>query len=210
MIVAMTTMPAPQRRYTIEEYLEFEERARDKHEYRDGEIKMMSGGTYSQSLINANLMRALGNRLAGAPCRPVDSNLRVRVGERSSYVYPDVSVICGPPVFDPNDPKQTTVLNPKAVFETLSDSTESYDRGEKFLMYRDVDSLEEYVLVSQHCPRVETFTKQPDGSWRIERAVEGLERSAPITCLGIELPLIEVYKDVTFPATGGNPPAAPS
>lgn len=204
------TMPLTSRRYTVQEYLAFEETARDRHEFHDGEVRMMSGGTYSQSLINANLMRVLGNKLTDTPCRPVDCNLRLRIGRPSSYVYPDVSVICGQPAFDLNDTKQTTVLNPKVVFETLSDSTESYDRGEKFLMYREVDSLEEYVLVSQHTVRVETFTRLPDGLWRIERAVEGIDRSVRIASLGIALPLAEIYRDVTFPADESLSPASSS
>jgi Uma2 family endonuclease len=204
------TMPVTSRRLTVQEYFAFEETARDRHEFHDGEIRMMSGGTYSQALINANLISLLRTKLSGTPCRPIDSNLRHRVGSRSNYVYPDVSVIRGPPAFDPNDSKQTTVLNPKVVFETLSDSTESYDRGEKFLMYRDVDSLDEYVLITQHVARVETFTRLPDGLWRIERAVEGIDRSVRIASLGIELLLTEIYRDVMFPAGNSPSPATPS
>ena len=203
-IIKVMTMPVAQRRYTIQEYLAFEEGATDKHEFHDGEIRMMSGGTYSQAVINANLIRALGNRLESGPCRAVDSNLRVRIGTRADYVYPDVSVICGQPSFDPDDRKQTTVLNPRLVIETLSDSTESYDRGEKFLLYREIDSLEEYRLVSQHIPRVETFTRQPDGTWRIERAVSGLETSVRLMSLNLEVPLREIYRGVVFTAAEGR------
>lgn len=176
-----------------------EEKAADRHEYHDGELRMMSGGTYSHSIINANLIRSLGNRLEGAPCRVFESNMRLRIGTREKFVYSDAGVVCGGPMFDPADENRTTILNPRVVMEVLSDSTESYDRGEKFIFYREIGSLEEYVLVSQHVPRVETFTRQPDGSWKIERAVQGLDASARITCLQIEIPLSEIYQGVVFP-----------
>src|SRR4051812_41215803 len=142
------TMPVVKRRYTIEEYLHFEESAVDRHEFHDGEILAMSGGTYEHSIINANVIAAVGSRLRGGPCRVAESNLRVRIGMLSKYVYPDMSIICGPPEFDPSDPKRTTVLNPRVIVEVLSESTENYDRSGKFILYRMVESHEEYVLVS--------------------------------------------------------------
>ena len=95
------TMPAAKPRYTVEEYLRMEESAVDRHEFHDGEILAMSGGTHEHSLINVNVTSALKNRLRGGPCRVAESNLRVRIGTLSKYVYPDASVICGPPAFDP-------------------------------------------------------------------------------------------------------------
>jgi Uma2 family endonuclease len=179
--------------------------ARDRHEFHDGVVRMMAGGTYSHSIINANLIAELAQRLRGGPCRVAESNLRIRIKTRKDFVYPDASIICGGPSFDPDDKNQTTILNPRVVFEVLSDSTESYDRGDKFMLYREILSLEEYVLVSQHVARVETFTRQPDGLWRIEKTFEGLDAIARIACLNVEVTLREIYRDVAFPpATDGD------
>ena len=97
------TMPLAKRRFSIEEYLRMEEKAVDRHEYHDGEIRMMSGGTYSHSIINANLIRSLGNHLEGMPCPVFESNMRLRIGMRAKYLYPDAGVVCGEPTFDPKN-----------------------------------------------------------------------------------------------------------
>jgi Uma2 family endonuclease len=199
------TMPVAKRRYTVEEYLKMEATAVDRHEYHDGEILAMSGGTYEHSLINVNVTSSLKGLLRGGPCRVAESNLRVRIGMLSKYVYPDASVICGPPVFDPADPKRTTVLNPRVVIEVLSESTESYDRSGKFMLYRMVESHEEYVLISTTQPLVETFRRQEDGSWKVAAYVEGLDGIVEIKALDLRWPLAEIYDGITFPP----PPPAP-
>jgi Uma2 family endonuclease len=102
----------------------------------------------------------------------------------SKYVYPDASVICGAPAFDPSDPKRTTVLNPRVIIEVLSDSTENYDRSGKFMLYRMVESHEEYVLISTQRPLVETFSRQTDGAWQIGPYFEGLDAVAELKSLG--------------------------
>ena len=190
-------LPAEKHRYTIAEYLALEEKAQERHEFHDGEILMMSGGTYRHSAICSNLNRFLGNRLDGKPSRPLDSNMRVRIAAQSKYLYPDTSVLCGPPAFDPDDPKETTILNPRIVFEVLSDSTESYDRGAKFQMYRQIPSLEEYVLVSQSGPLVETFLRQPAGGWLLQ-TWKDLQSAASLQSVQIDLPLSEIYFGVDF------------
>ena len=137
------TMPAEKHRYTIAEYFALEEHATDRHEYHDGEILAMSGGTYRHSRINTNLLVAFGTRLRNSPCEPLDSNMRIRILGRASYVYPDISIVCGGPEFDVDDPNQTTITNPRIVVEVLSDSTERFDRGRKFDLYRQAPSLQE-------------------------------------------------------------------
>lgn len=196
------TMPQPQtRRYTVAEYVRFEERSNRKHEFHDGEILAMSGGSFNHGLIATNFNREIGIRLKGNPCRVVDSNVRISTPRR--MYYPDGSVICGPPEFDPRDPSRQSVTNPRVIIEVLSPSTESYDRGEKFDHYGDLASLEEYILVAQDRPRVETLLRQPDGSWNLSPFV-GLEATALIRTLRIEVPLAEIYSGVVFP-----PPAPP-
>jgi Uma2 family endonuclease len=191
------TVPVEKRRYTIAEYLAMEEKATDRHEFHDGEILAMSGGTYSHSCIVSNLNRFLGNRLEGKPCRPLDSNMRVRIPRSAIYVYPDTSIVCGGPQFDVDDPNQTTITNPRVVIEVLSDSTERYDRGEKFRLYREITSLEEYVLVSQHEPLVETYLRQPEGAWLLN-PIKGAESSLLLRSLQISIPLAEIYAGVEF------------
>lgn len=174
-----------------------EEKAEVKHEFHRGEILAMSGGTYEQSRITANVVGELRNRLKGSPCFVLESNMRVRIPREDRGVYPDATVVCGKPQFDPEDPKRTTILNPRVVVEVLSESTESYDRGDKFTAYRELPSLEEYVLVSQNRPQIEAFLRQPEGLW-LFATWQGLDAVAKLRCLQIDLPLTEVYEGLSF------------
>lgn len=122
-------------------YFEAEAAAVDRHEYHDGEVLMMAGGTYIHSVIITNTLVAVQTRLKGKPCRASEANTRVSPRPGLSYVYPDLTVVCGPPKFDPADNRQTTVLNPADVVEVVSPSTEAYDRGGKFTIYRDCPTL---------------------------------------------------------------------
>jgi Uma2 family endonuclease len=194
----MTSHAGNTSRYSIEEYLRLDAEAVEKHEYRDGEIIAMAGGSFEHSLIIANLIREVGNRLKGGPCRVFESNLRVRLARSTLYTYPDVSVICGEPQFAPEDRNRTTVVNPRVVIEVLSPSTEAYDRGEKFRRYLMLESLQEYVLLSQHTPLMETYFRGGEGTWLFTPAA-GLDAVGKLRSLDIELPLTEVYAGVQFP-----------
>ena len=149
---------------TPEEYLAFERASDEKHEYVDGEIFAMSGGTYEHSLLATGIARELGNALGDRPCDVHGSDMKIRIVATNRFFYSDVSVVCGSPVFA--DDARDSVLNPKVIVEVLSDSTERYDRGEKFAHYRRIDALQDYVLVSQTEPLIEHFSRQADGSWR--------------------------------------------
>lgn len=184
--------------FTIAEYLRFEAEAKQRHEYRKGQIVATAGGTPEHSLIIANIIGELRNRLKGKPCRVYDSNLRVHVPRTPLYTYPDVSVVCGDTQFDPQDPKRTTATNPRLIVEVVSNSTEVDDRGDKFRRYLSLESLEEYVLVSQVVPWVETFSRLGDGSWRFTTA-SGLERHVNLTSIQVEVPLSEIYAGIQFP-----------
>lgn len=184
--------------FTVEEYLRLEADSVEKHEYRGGEIIAMAGGSPEHSLITANLIGELRQRLKGKPCRVYDSNLRVRIPGTTSYAYPDLSVICGPAQFDPQDRNRVTATNPKVVIEVLTPSTEADDRGEKFRHYLALPSLEEYVLVSQLAPRVESYHRREDGTWLFAVA-EGADAAARFRSLGVEVPFTEVYAGVEFP-----------
>lgn len=188
------------RRMTYAEYLVFEETSEQKHEFHDGEVLAMSGGTESHSLVTVNTMAAIHSRLRGSECRIYEGNMRVAIKSRSRYVYPDSSVVCGERKFDPDDPNRTTLLNPTLVIETLSKSTANYDRGEKFEAYREIESMREYVLIAQGRPHVESFFRDETGRWIIS-SWHGMDEVAALRSVNVELPLAEVYLDVEFPST---------
>lgn len=184
-------------RYTPEEYLRAEQEATEKHEYYHGEIFAMAGGSPQHARISASVARRIGNKLDGTDCGVFDSNLRVRIPRTTLYCYPDISVVCGPLQFDPLDVRKQTVLNPKLLVEVLSPGTESWDRGGKFENYQLIESLQEYVIVSSDSPRIEVYTRQPDGPW-LYAATSGLEAVARLRSIGVDLAHAEVYAGAEF------------
>ena len=184
--------PPPKRKLSPTEYLAFERASEQKHEYVDGEIFAMSGGTFAHSNVAVNLGSALRTALAGRRCAVLNSDMRIKIPATGRYVYPDGSVVCGGREFE--DSTQDTLLNPSLVVEVLSDSTEAYDRGAKFAQYRTVPSLREYVLASQKAPHIEVFSRQPDGSWVLREFGPG--ESAALPSLGCTIAVDEVYRDV--------------
>jgi len=190
-------LPQRVRRLTRAEYLDIERVAAYRSEYFDGEMFAMAGGSPRHSLISANLIRELGNRLKWRPCAACESNLRILVSATGLYTYPDASVVCGPLEFE--DPRRDTVLNPTLLVEVLSESTEAYDRGKKFSHYRQFPSLREYLLVSQEEAKIERFLRNDDGTWTLTEAA-GLAATLPLPSLGIEIGLEEVFDKVDFSA----------
>lgn len=162
-------------RMTYAEYLLLEQRSDEKHEYLDGEIFAMAGGTPEHAALAMAIGRELGNALKGKPCRVFSSDLRIRIRSASACTYPDVAVVCGKLELDGDD--QNSVLNPVLLVEVLSDATEAHDRGDKAMRYRQIASLREYVMVSHRAPRVEVHRRTPQGTWEIfdYRAGEALE-----------------------------------
>jgi Uma2 family endonuclease len=193
----MTAAPQPPRRYTIQEYLRMEYDAVQRHEYYDGEIVAMAGGTPSHSLIISNIIREVGLRLKGTGCRIYEGNLRVRVPNTKLYIYPDATVICGATQHDPEDTKRQTVTNPKLIVEVLSPSTEHVDYGPKFRRYLECPTLDEYVLVTQDQPHVQSYFRQPEGRWPFTPVMK-IEETITLRSLEIELPLSEIYAGVEF------------
>lgn len=181
--------------YTPEQYLEIERRAAFKSEYYAGQMFAMAGASREHNVITGNVIRRLGNALDGRPCETYPSDMKVLVSASGLYTYPDVSVACGEPQF--LDRQGDVLLNPLVIVEVLSDSTEAYDRGAKFALYQRIESLQEYVLVSQDRARVERYVRQPGGQWLYSRT-DGLEAEVPLDALGCRLPLAEVYARVQF------------
>ena len=193
---------APERaeRLTVAEYLDAEAVAAERHEYFDGRVVAMAGGTAEHSLITGNLIREAGNAIRRGQrkgCRVYDSNLKVRVSSVNRFYYPDAFIVCGDLEHPPDDRRRTSITNPQVIFEVLSDSTEERDRSNKFDHYVRLPSLREYVLVGQHQPVVQVFLRQDDGTWRLTFH-RGLEAQAHLASLNIDLALAEVYADVTF------------
>ena len=190
-------MAAPEtlRRLSEGEYLEIERAAEFKSEFFGGEVFAMAGGTFRHSLISTNLAGELRTQLKGHHCTPYNSDLRVKIAATGLLTYPDVSVICGAPEF--LDGIEDTVLNPTLLAEVLSDSTEAYDRGKKFEHYRQIGTLRGYLLVSQKEPRIEQFSRQPDGRWLLIEAA-GLDATLEVPSLHITLSLAEVFAKVNF------------
>ena len=201
-------MGLPQRvaSFAPAEYLRRERAAEYRSEYYAGEIFAMAGGSPRHSLIKINIGAMLRDRLLKQPCTPYNSDLRIRV-PTGLYTYPDVSVICGELEFD--DEFKDTILNPTVLVEVLSPTTEAYDRGKKFDHYRRIESLREYVLVSQDEPRVERFLRNDDGTWTLAIA-SGLTESITLPSIGVTLPLSEVFIKVDFTADEVAAPPPPA
>ena len=182
------------------EYYRLERAAEHKSEYFEGEIFAMAGGTVRHSLLKTNTTACLHGALKkrGGGCNTYDSDLRVRIPDTGLRTYPDATVICGEPEIDPEDSDGETVINPTLIIEVLSDSTERYDRGTKFKHYQTIESLCQYVLVSQDQARVETYLRQSDGTW-VYAEMHGLDAIVPISALGVSLPMAELYAGVVFP-----------
>lgn len=188
--------------YTPEEYLALERNAEFKSEYLDGRIVAMSGVTFAHGSIVLNMGAALHSRLRGGPCRAVASDLRVQIEGGRRYTYPDLVAVCGEPRFI--DGMLDTLMNPALVVEVLSPTTEAYDRGEKFLHYRTIESLQEYVLVAQDRVLVERFVRSGE-FWTLSTFTD-LDQSLELASVGCAIPVREIYENVTLPSSA---PAIP-
>jgi len=186
---------APTRRLTAEEYLAFERQAEARHEFVNGQIVAMAGGTVRHAIICDNLVALMRSKLRGTGCQSFSASLRVKIETTGNYTYPDLSIVCGK--LQMEDARQDNLLNPRLIVEVLSPSTERHDRGWKFKNYQLIATFEEYVLVSQDEPRVERFLRQGDVGWLMTH-VEGLDKSVQFESLGCELPLREIYEGVEF------------
>ncbi len=176
---------------TYAEYLAAEAVSEVKHEYLAGQVWAMAGGTPEHGILAARIIILLGGIIQNRPCSILTSDVRIRVEATDLSTYPDVSVVCGPLERSPQDPHAIT--NPVLVVEVLSDSTEAYDRGDKAAYYRRIPSLREYLLVSQHRPRLELFRRDSDDRWSFYEAGPG--NSLQLSTLDGRLYTDEVYRD---------------
>ena len=177
-----------------EEYLALERKAEYKSEYVDGEMFAMAGGSERHNLIVANIIAGLHNQLVGSPCRVYPGDLKVRAPKPRFFFYPDVSVVCGETKF--HDEHKDVVLNPAVIFEVLSEGTATFDRGQKFLGYQQLDTLAEYIMVSQDGVLVEHYVRQESGSW-IYTKLSGLDASLVLPSIECQLELSFIYNNAT-------------
>lgn len=184
-----------QRYYTPEEYLELEEAAEYKNEYRDGQIVPMTGASINHNRIVGNFYAALKYALRGQNYEVFTSDLRLWIPRYRLYFYPDVMVIEGDPVFDGT--RTDTITNPRAIAEVLSKSTKNYDRAEKFEYYRSIPEFREYILIDQYKFHIEHFAKTPDGKWLLTE-YESSEAMLALASLELQIPLKEIYDRVNF------------
>jgi Uma2 family endonuclease len=201
---------AEKRYYAPEEYLSLERTAPYKSEYFRGELFAMSGVSREHNLITGNVYRAISSQLQDRPCEVFIADMRVKVSPTGLYTYPDVAVACEEPRFE--DDEVDTLLNPTLIVEVLSPSTERYDRGKKFAHYQRVESLKEYVLVSQDAVLVERFLRQDEG-WLLT-VYRRRDDLLPLESVGVEVSLRAVYARVDVPegeeGLGHGPPSEPA
>ncbi|HEX2201727.1 MAG TPA: Uma2 family endonuclease [Longimicrobium sp.] len=178
--------------YTPEEYLALERGADHRSEYIHGRIYAMAGASRRHNLIVLSLGSEIRAALRGRPCEVYANDMRVKVVATDFYTYPDVVAVCGTPEVE--DRHGDTLLNPSLIIEVLSDSTERYDRGETFAHYRRLESLREYVLVSQDEVRVQRYVR--DGERWVFSEIDDLGRVLPLESIDCTIPLREVYAGV--------------
>lgn len=180
-------------RYTFAGYLALEAMSPVKHEFLDGHVWAMAGGTPGHAAIAASITGLLWGVLRNQPCRVFSSDLRVRVEATGLATYPDITVVCGILETDPEDPAGNTATNPTLLVEVLSPSTENYDRGEKLAHYKRIASLREILLVAHDERRLELWSRTADGGWTLE-VVRG-DGVVRLGSLGCEIDVGEVYRN---------------
>ena len=192
--------PAVKSTFTIGEYLEREKASLVKHEYHEGEIFAMAGGTPRHSIIISNVGGELRSALKGKSCIAHSSETQIATSRRR-FVYADSLVICGP--FMSFEENPLAASNPVVIVEVLSESTSAYDRGTKFMRYRQIPSFREYVLIEQRFPQVEVFFKTESGLWNIS-SYEDLSDEVELQSLDIRIPMSELYVNTEFDAPSGE------
>jgi Uma2 family endonuclease len=197
-------LPKLKPQYTVDDYLRIERAAKERHEYLDGVIYAMAGESLNHGKVSMNVAASFHSQLKGTPCQTLTKDTKVRSGptltagetSRVLFSYPDIVVVCG----EPNclDAKTDVILNPTAIAEVLSASTEAFDRGEKFDRYQSWNpTLKDYLLISQDQPRIEHFTREADRSWSYHRYT-GLDSAVAISSISCTLKLADVYDRVVF------------
>ncbi len=188
---------APPKRYTLEEYLALEEQAEFKSEFHDGEVVPMAGGSFNHNTLALNIAAFLKYALRGKGYKLFSGDVKVWIAKYQKMTYPDVMAIAGEPI--PYNNRTDTLTNPCLIVEILSQSTEAYDRTDKFRLYRALDSLQEYVMVDQYSLEVQHYIKTDQGFWQY-RVYESLEDVIAFGSIDIEMGLGEIYEGISWDA----------
>lgn len=195
---AIEKLPQTEKRYyTPEEYLALEETAIDKSEYHDGEIIPMTGGTTNHNSIIINLIANLKFGLRGKNYSLFTSDVRLWIPQTRRYVYPDIMVIQGEPIYQENN--QTVVTNPLVIIEVLSNSTKDYDRGGKFLAYRSIPEFKEYILIDQYSYHIEQFAKNSKSKWELTE-YDSEDSVLTLESVEFQIPMRDIYQRINFEA----------
>ena len=187
----------PKLRYSLEEYLKIDRTSNDRWEFWDGEIFNMSGVNENHAEIEVNLITFLNPKLRARGCRMYPANMRIKVPSLPPYRYGDTSALCGMPTFV-KIAGVDVLTNPALIVEVLSETTETYDRGDKFSHYKSIPDFCEYLLIAQHRPHVTQYIKQSDGDW-LQREFNNLSDVVKIKSLDCEILLSEIYEGIKFP-----------
>jgi Uma2 family endonuclease len=187
-------------KFTVEEYLQMEKAATERHEYYQGEIfrmqghgelLAMSGASPRHNILFTNIFTALAIRLKGKTCQPYGPDLRIHIPQNTLYTYPDITIYCGE--FKSAEEDEDSFVEPTVIIEILSPSTRNYDRGEKFMLYRDIPTLKEYMLADTKSVRVEIFRVNSNGHWELEE-YKSLQDQLLLSSVQLSIPLSEIYQ----------------
>ena len=179
--------------FSIEEYLEYENASQEKHEYYNGEIFAMAGASDDHAAIETNLIISLGNALKKSHCKPRVSSKRIHIPSNTLFTYPDITIGCK----DAWPESETRAALPKVIIEVLSKSTRKYDRGQKFELYKDIPSLQEYILVDSQKLAIDIYRKTVRNTWELQQ-YRKMDRSIEIKSLNIKISIKMIYEDVQF------------
>ncbi len=184
--------------FTIDKYLDFERFSPERHEFLDGSVYAMAGESINHSRICFNLYTIVGLELRGKNCNGFSPNMKIATNDKVLFSYPDLAIVCGEPEFFDN--RKDVITNPTVIFEVLSPSTASYDRGEKFLRYSNfIETLQDYILISQDAPFIEHYQKQENGGWE-KSEIRDLNAVLEIVSIDCRIHLPELYELINFSA----------
>jgi Uma2 family endonuclease len=186
-------MLTQERVYSPIEYLALEENAEVRHEFINGEILPMAGGTTRHNVIAGNIYLAIRLITKGRNIQTYIENVKLRIPDFNVFTYPDVMIIAVEPIYEENT--QTTILNPTVIFEVLSPGTKDYDQGRKFEYYRSVTSLKDYILIDQERCLVMVYQKTDTNEWKL-RVLDNIKATFSLDSVGIELNLADIYEDI--------------
>lgn len=188
--------PAVDKTYSLKEYIELELGSEERLEFYNGYIWSMAGASPDHETIVVNMSMALNNTLRNRSCRTFSSNLRLKVPEYPPYRYPDLSALCGEPIYEEIEGLKMLV-NPNLIVEVLSKSTAEFDRGDKFSYYKSIESFSEYLLIAQNKPNVIHYIKQDEKTW-LQREYNDIEESIYLESLDCEISLEDIYLNIEF------------